>query len=151
MKKTVVVCSGNMNRSPAVEAYVKHFAREKGINIEIRSAGIEDPNDGLAFYGMPSTRSRAGKYLLERGISEIEEHVSRFLTPEMVEWADILLAVDRNTEARILSVYPQARPKVTRISQCLKGKYPDMGERLEYWKEHIEPMSRELFELLAGN
>jgi len=38
--KLLVVCAGNLGRSQAVEHYLVELARETGVPVEVRSAGI---------------------------------------------------------------------------------------------------------------
>lgn len=84
--RLLFVCTGNTCRSPMAEVLARDIAKSAGIaDLEIRSAGVHtDP--GL------SASEGARRVVLPKGLS-LEEHQSSVLTEELVEWADLILAM----------------------------------------------------------
>ena len=82
----VFVCTGNICRSPMAEAYLRHLCAERGLaDVEIASAGTAAPP------GCPA--SAQGRFVLwEEGVS-LDGHESQRLTPQLAEWADLILCM----------------------------------------------------------
>ncbi|MEX0907690.1 MAG: low molecular weight protein arginine phosphatase [Gemmatimonadota bacterium] len=80
------VCTGNTCRSPMAEAIATGLLSERGwTHVEVRSAGIS------AADGSPATRE-AVDVSREQGL-DLARHASRLVTPELLEWADLVLAM----------------------------------------------------------
>jgi protein-tyrosine phosphatase len=83
----LVVCTGNICRSPMGEALLRARLAERGVAAQVHSAGT------LA-WGGPATGS-AVLTMREHGL-EIEGHLSRPLTDELVQHADLVLGMTRD-------------------------------------------------------
>lgn len=80
------VCTGNTCRSPLAEGIARHRIGERGWpHVSVGSAGIAAAN------GEPAA-AHAVVVARERGI-DLEAHASRHLTPELIDWADLILAM----------------------------------------------------------
>lgn len=80
------VCTGNTCRSPMAEAVAREeLARREWRHVEVASAGV-GALDG------DSASEHAVAVLEERGV-DLRGHRSRLLTPELIEWADLILAM----------------------------------------------------------
>jgi protein-tyrosine-phosphatase len=80
------VCTGNTCRSPMAGAVARHALAERGWNhVAVASAGLG------AVYGAPASEN-AVRVLAERGL-DLSGHSSQPLTPELIEWADLILAM----------------------------------------------------------
>jgi protein-tyrosine-phosphatase len=80
------VCTGNTCRSPMAEALAREEIERRGWrHVRVASAGI------AAEPGEPAS-DHAATVLGRVGIS-LAEHASRRLTPELVEWADLILTM----------------------------------------------------------
>lgn len=80
------VCTGNTCRSPMAEVIMRRRIEDKGwANIAIGSAGIAAGN------GEPAAEN-AVIAAREAGL-DLEAHSSRLLTPELVDWADLILVM----------------------------------------------------------
>jgi protein-tyrosine-phosphatase len=82
----VFVCTGNTCRSPLAEALARRELERRGWrHVEVVSAGL------AAEDGYPASRNAVA--VGERHGLDLAGHRSRALTPEMVDWADLVLAM----------------------------------------------------------
>lgn len=80
------VCTGNTCRSPMAAAIARRALADRGWNhVAVASAGLGAP------YGAPASEN-AVRVLAERGL-DLSGHSSRPLTPELIDWADLVLAM----------------------------------------------------------
>jgi protein-tyrosine-phosphatase len=94
MKRILLVCTGNICRSPLAAALLERALKDRGLDaIEVNSAGTG------AWEGAPVSE---GAYLvgLERGL-DLSGHRARLLSREMVEAADLVLTMARHHRARV--------------------------------------------------
>ncbi len=94
MKQILLVCTGNICRSPLAAALLERALRERAAaGMEVTSAGTG------AWDGAPVSE---GAYLvgLERGL-DLSGHRARLLTRELVEEADLILTMARHHRARV--------------------------------------------------
>src|SRR2546427_3700972 len=87
------VCTGNICRSPLAAALVERALKERGLDVNVTSAGTG------AWDGAPASE---GAYLvgLERGL-DLSGHRARLLTRELVQQADLILTMARHHRARV--------------------------------------------------
>lgn len=123
--RVLVLCSGNIGRSPLAEALLKAgLADRLGIayselgdaGIEVSSAGTDAPPDrGASKRGIP--------FAAERGL-DLRLHRTTLLTAEMAERADIIYGMDLTQIAgvRALSATAAAR---TRLWEGEGSEIPD--------------------------
>ena len=107
MKKLLVVCMGNICRSPTGEAVLRAKAKELGISVEVDSAGTIGYHAG----NPPDARSmQAGK---QRGYS-FKGMRSRKVTVGDFDAFDMVLAADKANLADLLDICPtEHRHKVS--------------------------------------
>ncbi len=94
IRRVLLVCTGNICRSPLAEAIMHRVLHDRGINgVEVGSAGTG------AWDGAPASE---GAYLvgLERGL-DLSGHRAQLLTRELVEQADLILTMARHHRARV--------------------------------------------------
>ena len=94
MKRILLVCTGNICRSPLGAALMQRTLAERSAQgVEVTSAGTG------AWDGAPVSE---GAYLvgLERGL-DLSGHRARLLTRELVEQADVILTMARHHRARV--------------------------------------------------
>jgi protein-tyrosine-phosphatase len=91
--KLLFVCTGNTCRSPLAEAIARRIAAERGIDVEVGSAGTS------AWDGSPASD---GSLLvgIERGL-DLNAHRSRQLTRELVGESDLIIAMGPHHVERI--------------------------------------------------
>ena len=94
MKRILLVCTGNICRSPLAAALLQRALAERGAEgIEVSSAGTG------AWDGAPVSE---GAYLvgLEQGL-DLSAHRARLLTRDLAEHSDLILTMARHHRARV--------------------------------------------------
>ena len=94
MKRVLLVCTGNICRSPLAAALLQRAITERGAEgIEVSSAGTG------AWDGAPVSE---GAYLvgLEQGL-DLSAHRARLLTRDLAERSDLILTMARHHRARV--------------------------------------------------
>src|SRR3989454_7373089 len=88
IQHVLFVCTGNICRSPLAESLLERALTERGLEVDVTSAGTG------AWDGAPASE---GAYLvgLERGL-DLSGHRARLLTRELVERADLILTMARH-------------------------------------------------------
>ncbi len=84
--RVLVVCSGNLCRSPLAGAILERLARERGIPLEVRDRGLT-PLEGESPPGETLAAAR------EMGL-DLSGHRGRGLGVEDLEWADRVLVME---------------------------------------------------------
>lgn len=109
----LVVCTGNICRSPMAEALLKRelSARSPGAQegFTVRSAGLG------ALVGHPASEY-AVKLMAEVG-EDISGHRARQMHPDMVSEADLVLVMEAAHKRAISEAHPTARGKIYRLGE----------------------------------
>lgn len=116
-KKILVVCTGNICRSPAAEGLLKHYLKDTHPDIMIQSAGTH------ALIGHPADQN-ATDVLQERGI-DITAHRARQLKHELVGWSDLILVMEKHHLKDIGGRFPSAIGKVIGLGKWQNIDIPD--------------------------
>ncbi len=103
----LMVCLGNICRSPMAEGILRHLAHQRGINLSVDSAGTADYHIGEA----PDRRARIA---MKRQSMSIEDLRGRQVSLQDFSRYDMLLAMDNNNRRDLLRLAPDdaARQKV---------------------------------------
>lgn len=113
-KRILVVCVGNICRSPMAEALL---AQALGGGREVSSAGIG------ALIGEPADPN-AEALMRERGLS-IASHLGRQMDESLLRDSDLVLVMERSHQEWIESRWPQARGRVYRWGHWSDFDVPD--------------------------
>ena len=97
----IFVCTGNTCRSPLAEGLARKLAAERGLYVEITSAGT------AAALGAPATDA-AILVGIERGV-DLSRHRSRPLLPDEIPPGAILLTMSSSHAAGARALAPKAR------------------------------------------
>ena len=98
--KVLMVCLGNICRSPVAEGVMKAKAKEHGLNIQVDSAGTSGWHNGE----LPDSRSMANAK--ENGV-DISNQRSRRVTLSDFEEFDVLYAMDESNYNNLLNMSPE--------------------------------------------
>ncbi len=108
IRHILVVCAGNICRSPMAEALLRDALRGQE-EITVESAGLG------ALVGHPADQ-HAVELMQEKGI-DITAHRARQLHPDMVAAADLILVMETRHKTSIDTADPTVRGKVHRLGE----------------------------------
>lgn len=135
----LVVCVGNICRSPTGEYLLKQYLPEKTIN----SAGIATEESGLN--SKPADKT-ANMIATANGCS-LDAHQAQQLTREMCSNYDLILAMEKGHIEAITKMAPEARGKTMLFGQWIGQKdipdpYRQSKEAFEYAYQLIESAAK---------
>lgn len=133
----LVICSANICRSPMGEAILrKKLEKDHTGRFVIRSAGVM-ATDGMKA-SMPAVEAMS-----ERGL-HIQNHRSRMVDAELMEWADVVLTMTSDHLGELYDAFPDYKEKV-----FLFGAFPKTNVDEEYDVEDPYGMSIERYREVA--
>jgi protein-tyrosine phosphatase len=150
MASILVVCTGNICRSPMAEGFLRRLLSSRGVTgIELRSAGTSGWDGSAA---APESVEAAA----ERG-ADITAHLARRLDREMLEEADLILAMCAEHRDAISALAPSAEPRTFTLKELVRlleelpppaadGGGADLGEVLRDRIGAAEALRRSGFE-----
>ena len=113
IRRVLVVCIGNICRSPMAEGLFRRAIPD----VQISSAGIS----AMVGHGADPI---AVQIMADVGIN-ISSHRARMLTDAIARDADIILVVDEQLKQEIATQFPYARGKVCRLGESTGQDIPD--------------------------
>ncbi|MES3025505.1 MAG: low molecular weight protein-tyrosine-phosphatase [Pseudomonadota bacterium] len=143
MDGILVVCIGNICRSPMAEGLLKRALPQK----RIYSAGLG------ALIGKPADPI-ARQLMVEDGV-DIGEHRAQQISTALVARAELVLVMDLEQKRHVETMYPIARGKVFRLCEASRQDVPDpyregidsfknaqrlIAEGVQVWSEQIVRM-----------
>jgi protein-tyrosine phosphatase len=111
-KRILIVCMGNICRSPAAEYLFRERMGSRGI--ELSSAGL------VALVGTPMNATVL-QLLSESGVDGTS-HRAHQLTPSMLRQADLVIAMEKNHVDTMVQLAPETRGKVYLLDKWLGGR-----------------------------
>jgi protein-tyrosine phosphatase len=91
------------------------IAKEKGINVDVRTAG-------LAYHPNKRVAQSAVAVMEELGI-DISDEYSKPVTAEGLNWADVVLTVQRSHKAHLLEDCPSIEQKLRLLESDVRDPY----------------------------
>ena len=119
-----MVCWGNICRSPTAEGILRHLAEERGLQIQVDSAGTSDEHRGS-----PPDR-RAVAEAASRGV-DISDQRSRQIRRSDFDEFDLILTADAMVDRRVRRQAPaSARARIMRMTEPLPDfdRHPEVPD-----------------------
>jgi protein-tyrosine phosphatase len=99
-RRVLVLCAGNICRSPAAEAVLRQLAPvHPRVAVEVRSRGVHDWNVGRGAH-----RAMA-RIAAERGY-DLSRHTAAQVSADDLTWADDVLVMDDENRRQLVATYP---------------------------------------------
>lgn len=137
-KKILFVCVGNTCRSPMAAAYCNF----KFDGIEADSAGISTCGSDM------HENSKKALALLGFDTSSLSAHVSKPVSAELIENADLIVCVDSDISSLLRFYYPESKDKILHFSPAIPDPYGGTAEVyaacLSFMAEQIDKLVSEL-------
>lgn len=114
----LTVCTGNTCRSPMAEGILRELIKEKGLDLDVKSAGIYAVNGDKASYNSIIA-------LEEIGIN-ISNHKSTFADEELINKADLILTMTKSHKQSLISRFPNAKNKIFLLHEYSEGELKDV-------------------------
>lgn len=114
----LMVCVGNICRSPMAEALLR--AQAKNLldqPLWVQSAGTH------ALVGHPA--DPLAESLMTAIELDISDHRGQKISPQLLQWADIILVMELDQKRHIEAQYPTTRGKVFRLLENQQRDIPD--------------------------
>ncbi len=92
MTNILVICHGNINRSPFAAAVMQHYG---GIGLSVISAGFVNPGTRAAKKMRDAAKARG---------YDLGNHRSQLVTRELLEWAEVVVYMDGGNYKRLTNL-----------------------------------------------
>lgn len=127
----LIICVGNVCRSPVAEVLLKH--KFQGTNLSISSAGIG------ALVGNPMDKT-AHEVLRENGL-ECVTHRARQVDSDMLHRADLVLAMEQSHIQHLRQIAPEVHGKTFLMGKWLDDmEIPDPYRQSKPAFEHVHSL-----------
>ena len=126
MNSILLVCIGNICRSPVAAALLKQHFPDK----DIRSAGIS------ALVGMPANAT-AQDIAFAQGL-DLSSHRARQITESMCSEADLILVMESDQQRELAARFPLARGKIRCLGEASDGSLFEIADPYRRPREAFE-------------
>ncbi len=109
IRRILLVCTGNTCRSPMAEAMLREMARQRQVELEVRSAGV------AALDGQPIS-AHAAEALRKRNVP-LPAGGASSLKEDGAGWADLILTMTVRHKQALLSRFPDAAGKTYTLKE----------------------------------
>jgi len=130
MKNILVVCTGNICRSPIAAALLQYELDKKNLPIEVSSAGISALVNHAA-------DPLAKEVTLEKKGVDLSNHRGRQITLDILLQSDLVLVMELAQQRQIEFKFPSTCGRVHRLGKWTEFDIPDPYRRSKEVFEHV--------------
>lgn len=114
------VCTGNTCRSPMAAALLEDMAKNKGISLDVKSAGI---------YALDGQRATRGAIeALKYSNINIEDHRANIVHRDLLKEADLILTMARSHKLELISRFGDFHEKIYTLNEYAYGIEKDIAD-----------------------
>ncbi len=140
-ERILVVCTGNICRSPVGEFLLRSTLNAASRKAEVRSAGVG------ALVGDPA-HDTAIAMMAPRGL-DLSSHRAQQATPDLCRWAQLVLVMESHHREALGDIDPAVRGKTFLLGHWQKKEIPDPYKRSRDVWTHAVKLSDEGVEAWA--
>ena len=122
--RLLFVCSGNLCRSPMAEGLARSYAADRGLPLEVRSAGT------LGIVDQPA-EANAIAVCDEIGVP-LMDHRSQAVNPENTAWADLIAVMEVAHATHLRANFPTSHEKVVMLGSF--GAVQEVADPIGGWR-----------------
>lgn len=134
MTNVLIVCTGNICRSPMAEALAADYALRRGRKMNVKSASV------LGLSGNPAHK-HAIAVMKEVGF-DITGHRAQPVTTELMDWADYVLGMEINHSATLRERYPYHDDQILLLPTF--GGSVEIADPLGGWRRRFRASREEI-------
>lgn len=131
------ICTGNTCRSPMAEGILRELAKEKGLDIKVKSAGLVATEDGDISRDAIST-------LKDIGI-DISDIRSKSVNEDLIQEADLILTMSQRHKGNLTLKYPYIREKVFLLNEYAFDMNKDVVDPFGMGRKYYEETRNEIY------
>ncbi len=105
IKNVLFVCTGNICRSPFAQGLLNKLVEQKGLE------GVKADSAGLLALPDNEATHLAQQVASEYGV-DLTQHVAKPVSAGLVDWSDLILAMERSHADALMAAFPEAARKV---------------------------------------
>jgi protein arginine phosphatase len=136
MKALLFVCSGNAGRSPAAQYLAQEYIDSDNLAIEVQSRGTN-----VRDHSRPEIQ-------LLTALPAARSHVPTALDEEAIEWADLILTMNRQHKQIVTAMVPGAVKKTYCLYEYAEGTTRAVVDPGDYDQEVYEIFLEEMRRLV---
>ncbi|MCB5265714.1 MAG: Sua5/YciO/YrdC/YwlC family protein [Candidatus Cloacimonetes bacterium] len=103
------VCTANICRSPIAEKLFAKMIREQNMGLDTDSSGLLEGGHMISLSSM--------QLLMEQGMMEAQEHVSKQITPEMVARSWLVITMEERQRDYLRKANPETHHKILTLNE----------------------------------
>ena len=136
MKALLFVCSGNAGRSPAAQYLAQEYIDSDNLPVEVQSRGTN-----VRDHAKPDIQ-------LLTAVPAAKSHVPKALDEETIEWADLILTMNRQHKQIVTAMVPNSVNKTYCIYEYAEGAAKAVVDTGDYDQTEYEIFLEEIKRLV---